>query len=331
MASTIDHDRLFKELLRTFFIQFLELFFPDVAAYVDPASIEFLDKEVFTDVTRGERYEADLIAKVAFRGQDTSFLIHTEAQGKRQEHFPSRMFGYFARFHERYRLPIYPIVIFSYTSPLRAEPKKYSLKFPDLEVLKFQYRTVQLNRLHRRDFLRSSNPVASALMARMYIKEKDRPRVKMECLRLLATLGLNPAKQQLISGFVDAYLRLNQPELLVFEAEIAKLHPEEEKAVLKITTSWKEEGILEGQIAGKVEGLRQATLKILEKRFGSVPEDLVLIVQTTKDPGKLESLNLGAAVEPSLDSLRATLAKRPLERGNRRAENDHELERGRNH
>ena len=50
----IDHDRLFKELLTTFFVEFLELFFPEVAAYLEPDSLEFLDKEVFTDVTSGE-------------------------------------------------------------------------------------------------------------------------------------------------------------------------------------------------------------------------------------------------------------------------------------
>jgi hypothetical protein len=38
---------------------------------------------------------------------------------------------------------------------------------------------------------------------------EDRPRVKLECLRLLATLRLNPARMRLISGFVDTYLRLN--------------------------------------------------------------------------------------------------------------------------
>src|ERR1017187_4209799 len=117
-----DHDRLFKELLKTFFIEFLELFFPNVAAYVDPQSIEFLDKEVFTDVTDGERHEADLVAKAKFRGQDAHFILHTEAQGQPQDHFPSRMFVYFARFHELHRLPIYPIAIFTYTSPRRAEP-----------------------------------------------------------------------------------------------------------------------------------------------------------------------------------------------------------------
>ncbi|HEY9876014.1 MAG TPA: hypothetical protein V6D12_21465 [Candidatus Obscuribacterales bacterium] len=29
----IDHDRLFKELISTFFVEFLELFFPEVIAY----------------------------------------------------------------------------------------------------------------------------------------------------------------------------------------------------------------------------------------------------------------------------------------------------------
>lgn len=72
----IDHDRLFKELLTTFFIEFLELFLPEVLAYLERDSIQFLDKEVFTDVTAGERYEADLIVKAKFRGQEAFFLIH---------------------------------------------------------------------------------------------------------------------------------------------------------------------------------------------------------------------------------------------------------------
>src|ERR1017187_2025375 len=146
-----NHDRLFKELLTTFFIEFLELFFPKVAAYIDPTSVEFLDKEVFTDVTYGERHEADLVAKVKFRGRKAFFILQTEAQGKQQDHFPSRLFVYFARFSELYGLPVYPIAIFTYTSPLRAEPAEYRVKFPDLEVLRFRYRTVQLNRLNWRD------------------------------------------------------------------------------------------------------------------------------------------------------------------------------------
>jgi len=38
----IDHDRLAKELLTTFFAEFLDLFLPEVANYVDRNSIVFL-------------------------------------------------------------------------------------------------------------------------------------------------------------------------------------------------------------------------------------------------------------------------------------------------
>lgn len=55
----IDHDHLFKELLTTFFLEFVDLFLPEVSSYLERQSLVFLDKEVFTDVTSGDRYEAD--------------------------------------------------------------------------------------------------------------------------------------------------------------------------------------------------------------------------------------------------------------------------------
>lgn len=59
----IDHDRLFKELISTFFIEFLELFLPLVARDIDRDSIQFLPQEVFTDVTSGDKKEIDLLVK----------------------------------------------------------------------------------------------------------------------------------------------------------------------------------------------------------------------------------------------------------------------------
>ncbi len=51
-SSKIDHDRLFKELLSTFFLEFLDLFFPEVTSSIEADSLTLLDKEIFTDVTR---------------------------------------------------------------------------------------------------------------------------------------------------------------------------------------------------------------------------------------------------------------------------------------
>jgi hypothetical protein len=199
-----DHDRLFKELLTTFFLDFLELFLPEVVAFVDADSIEFLDKEVFTDVTSGEKYEADIVARVRYRGQETFFLIHVEKQSYDQAEFPRRMFHYFARFDAKYSLPVYPIALFSYDKPLRQEPNIYEVTFPNRTVLRYEFDAIQLNRLDWRDYINRTNPVAAALMAKMKIALNDRPKVKAQCLRLLATLRLNPARMQLIFGFVES-------------------------------------------------------------------------------------------------------------------------------
>jgi hypothetical protein len=57
---SIDHDRLFKELLSTFFLEFLELFLPELRATIDPNSIQFLPQEYFADLTAGEEKIIDL-------------------------------------------------------------------------------------------------------------------------------------------------------------------------------------------------------------------------------------------------------------------------------
>nr|WP_199330662.1 DUF4351 domain-containing protein [Microcoleus sp. FACHB-68] len=272
--DVIDHDRLFKELLSTFFVEFLELFFPEVIAYLDSNSLETVDKEIFTDVTAGEQYEADLVMKARFREQESFFLIHVENQASKQSEFSRRMFRYFARLYEKFGLPVYPIALFSYDAPQRPEPNFHRVEFPDKVVLEFNYGVIQLNRLNWRDFLRHQNPVASALMAKMNIAPADRPRVKAECLRLLATLRLDRARMQLISGFIDTYLRLNAEEREIFRAEIGSIEPEEREEVMQIVTSWMEEGIQQGLQQGLQQGRQEGELalimRLLNRRLGTV-------------------------------------------------------------
>jgi hypothetical protein len=265
MKENIDHDRLFKELISTFFIEFIELFFPQVLEYIDTESIIFLDKEIFTDVTAGDKYETDLIAKAKFLGQPSYFVIHIEAESGARPKFNQRMFRYFARLDEKLDLPIYPIVIFSYDSPKTVAVNNYQINFPDFEVLKFNYQVVQLNQLNWRDFLTRQNPVASALMSKMSIAPEDRPKVKAECLRLLVTLKLNPAKMQLISGFIDTYLRLNKIEEDKFQIEVGTLITEEKEEVMQIVTSWMEAGIEKGIEKGIERGIERGIEKGIER------------------------------------------------------------------
>jgi predicted transposase YdaD len=270
----MDHDRLFKELLTTFFADFLDLFLPELSADLDRGTVEFLDKEVFTDVTAGTKHEADLVAKAQFRGRESFFLVHVEHQAQPQTDFNRRMFGYFAGLHSRHALPVYPIALFSHPSPT-PEPDEYVVRFPDLDVLRFRYRVIQLSRLSWRDFVRRANPVASALMARMGMAEEERPRVKLECLRLLVTLRLDPARLRLLSGFIDSYLRLSAEETLLFEQERVKLPDRTEQSkVMELTTSWKEEGIEIGRREGRQEGWRQLILRQSRLRLGPLAPEI---------------------------------------------------------
>jgi hypothetical protein len=309
----IDHDRLFKELIGTFFVDFLDLFIPDVRAYVEVGSIELVDKEIFVDVTSGERLEPDLVAKVRFKGLPAFFIIHVESQNQFQKTFGRRLFRYFSRLHDKYELPVYPIVVFSFDSPRKLQADEYRVEFPNKVVMEFRYDVIQLNRLNWRDFVKKPNPVAAALMAKMNIAPSERARVKLECLRLLATLKLDLARMNLISGFVDRYLKLNTEEQEEFQAEVKALAFEETEGVMEIVTSWMEEGLLQGRQEGIEEGQLQAVrddvIEILSARFKKVPAGVKRTLAAIEDRRQLKLLLRQAATVPSLKEFQRRLTE----------------------
>ena len=300
----IDHDRLFKELISTFFLEFIALFLPEVMAYIDEGAVEFLDKEIFTDVTSGERHEVDLLAKVRFKEDPAFFLVHVENQAQYQADFGRRMFTYFARLYEKYGLPVYPIALLTFNPRLAQKLGNFKIFFPDWPVLDFRFRVIHLASLNWREFAKSENPVASALMAKMNIPTQDRPKVRLACIRMLATLKLNKAKMQVILGFIDTYLRLDEEEQKIYQAEFDELGTAEKERVMEVTILWKEEGRqeglqqglqqglerglergleqglergrTEGLAQGKHEGMLTVILQLLEQRLGSVEPDVKL-------------------------------------------------------
>jgi predicted transposase YdaD len=241
--AAISHDQKFKELISTFFMEFLELFLPELARTIAPDSVVFREQEYFVDLVEGETNIIDLLAEVQLAGEDATVLVHIEPQSTSRAVFPQRMFFYFSRLHQKHLKRIYPIAVFSYDQPAAAAETQYCVEFPDLKALEFNFKAIQLNRLNWRDFLNQPNPVAAALMAKMQIEPQDRPKVKAECLRLLVTLKLNPAKTALISQFVDTYLRLNTTEEQQFQTEIDTMDIAQREEIMQATTSWEEKGI----------------------------------------------------------------------------------------
>ena len=169
--------------------------------------------------------------------------------------------------------------------------------------MNFDYEIIQLNRLDWRDFLQHPNPIAAALMSKMKIAKSDRPKVKAECLRLLVTLQLNPAKMQLISGFVDTYLNLDQREESIFQSELSTIDLLDQEKIMELTTSWQRKGRAEGL----KEGQSNTIIRQLNRKLGSLDNAITEQIKSL-NPEQLDSLTEDLLDFQSLDDLQKWLS-----------------------
>ena len=116
-------------------------------------------------------------------------------------------------------------------------------------------------------------------MARMKIRKRERPLVKLQCLRLLATLPLDKEKSGLISHFVSSYLRLNSQEMRIYEENLETISVQERQVVMQYTNEWIEQGIEKGLEQGRREGSERASRRglkyALEIRFAQAATPLI--------------------------------------------------------
>ncbi|MGG3984933.1 DUF4351 domain-containing protein, partial [Heyndrickxia faecalis] len=120
-----------------------------------------------------------------------------------------------------------------------------------------------------RNYIRSDNPVAAALLSKMGYTEKERVQVKLEFLRMLARMELDPAKMRLLYGFFDYYLKLNEKEEAEVMENIKMLDPDEAEQVLKLPNSYFDRGYKKGKEEGREEGeerLRRFIVNLLKNQ-----------------------------------------------------------------
>ena len=294
----IDHDRIFKELLTTFFQEFIELFFPEFQGRIDWSSLKFLSNEAYSD--KPQKRQVDLLAQVRLIDQDQMFfLIHLEHQAQPQKDFEKRMFDYYCYLTISYQLPVFPIALLSYAAPRRQEPHSHTIQILGKQIVDFQYQVLQLNQMPWRQFINSTNPVAAALMAKMKIEVADRPLVKLQCLRLILSLQLDESKMRLIAGFVETYLVLSAEENLALRREIKKIQPQEANKMLKLTNFWIEEGKRKGLKLGEKRGEKRGEAR------GRTEAKVEVALNMHKQGFALEVI--AAATGISLDDLQKTI------------------------
>ena len=299
-----DHDELFKELIDTFLFDLLELFLPSVSSDIDPTFRLAIDRELPADLGPGRARRADLVYRIRnLTGE--YFTLHIEVESSHDQSFAKRMLYYYVMLTEKFGLPVIPVAVLSFRSPQRRLRPTLENAVGELKFIHFEYIQIQLNQLAWRDFVRSDNRVAMALMANMKRSEAELAEVKLECLRGLARLILEPRQRTIALKFVDAYTPLTLAQQEEFKRRLSEFDPAQREAIMTYITSWERHGMEIGRAEGLAEGLAEGRAQGLAKAK-SEKQQLVLLqlCRLLKQPIDPENATKIEGLPPSeLDTL----------------------------
>ncbi len=290
----MSHDQLFKDLLQAFFREFMELFFPTVAARLDFTQTSFLMQEVFTDIPIGEQRNVDLIAQVrTLDGAQELILIHLEVQAERRSHFAARMSEYYMLLRLRRRLPVLPIVVYLVAGAGGLTREVHTEAVFDTTVLRFEYEAVGLPDLEAEDYVKLDNPLAPALSALMRPGPTGRLAQKLQSLRRVLSSDVDEARKSLLVNLIQTYSPLNVAE----EAELnAQIEPQTRQEVEAMLMTWEDTVIARGK--------RDTLLRQLRHKFGDLPADLEARVKSIETVDELDQLLDQVVDARSLDEMR---------------------------
>lgn len=80
-------------------------------------------------------------------------------------------------------------------------------------------------------------------------------------------LELDDARNELISGFVGTYLKLDQQEEVMVEEEVAKIKSGDKKELHLFWTQWHEKGFVEGRAEASKETLLDTAVQQLQRKL----------------------------------------------------------------
>lgn len=277
-----EFDSPWKEIIETYFEEFMAFFFPAAHADIDwNRGVEFLDKElqqVVRDAELGRRY-ADKLAKVWRKsGEEEWVLAHLEVQGQHESAFDRRMYSYNYRLFDRYDRPVASFAVIN-DDGVKWKPGKFgydlwgckiSFEFPVVKLLDYKTRWRELEN--------DDNPFATVVMAHIKAIEtqhdpEQRGFWKFYLIRRLYERGY--ARQDILNlfHFIDWLLRLPEDLEQLFKQQVEQLEGERQ---MRYMTSIERIAKKEGREEGREEGAARLLLRLLQHRFGEVSEDVRL-------------------------------------------------------
>jgi Domain of unknown function (DUF4351) len=305
----VDHDQRFKSLLKAFFAEFFQAFFPAWADRFDFSRVDWLEQEVFTDPPRGKRRSLDLVARLPLGpgvpppapdcGEPTDSwltLIHVEIESEDTvAPLRPRMLSYYEQLRRRHALPVLPIALYLRVGLDGIGWDVYEERYWEHRLLSFAYAYVGLPGLDGEQYVAGEQLLGVALTALMRVSPARRAEVHAEALRRLAEAQENDYRRYLLLDCLEAYARLDEAQA---QELAALLRTERYRGVQTMAITTFEKGVEAGLQRGQQTMLR----KLLEARFGPLSTSTQERLESL-GPEQLEALALALLKAKSLQEL----------------------------
>lgn len=286
-----EFDSPWKDILDIYFEQFMAYCWSERHAEIDwQRGYKSLDKElskITRDSANGHRIADKLMQIYLKNGQEAYILLHIEIQGSKDSALEERMFIYWYRLSDRYKVPIASIAILidKYENwrpgTFRQElwGSYVEMGFPIIKILDYKNKIEELEQ--------SSNPFATVILIQLAAIEKQPPEDKLnhklKLIRGLYKRGWGQEKIRPLLIFLEWIIAL-PPQ---FEVKyIEGLERIEEEMHMKYVPTWERRGIAKGI----EEGERFSLEYLLQNKFKIIPEQYKQKIQEAKTPALLNWL-----------------------------------------
>ena len=145
--------------------------------------------------------------------------------------------------------------------------------------LQFSYIACELNDLQAKHYYQSDNIVARINLPNMHYPEDDKLNVYAAAQKGLVELEPHPEKQIKYAEFIDYYAELTDDEIEQYQ----ETYLNQEEILMGLIQTTREQSLQQGMQQGLQQGKRQGEaallLRLLEKRFGAIPESVQQQIQ----------------------------------------------------
>lgn len=224
-----------------------------------------------------EEKKCDLITEC--QTEKGPVAIHLEFQSSNDKDIPFRMMRYALELHQKYKLPVYQILIYFGNWNLTMDNGLHYDFGPDTH-LNYRYKIVDLGRISYEEIKASGNFYLYSLLP--LIDRKRRKQKKEEFLKECAQeivkvpLTLEEKRKTLLRAEIFAGLLFDKITIeQIFKEVESMLNIEESAGYQRIFEKGTEKGMEKGMEKGKQEATRENVLKLLNKKFKKLPSHYV--------------------------------------------------------